>query len=540
MRHITVCLKQKETVMRKSIKIVYLIVFIFFIQLNASAENPADSLDNKLTISDIVLLILENDSSIKISEQSLIAESNIYRRFLSDIYPQINLSGGYGFNYLSNYSSRNIDMDNYIDNNISTSVSMSQLIPTFGTLSLTLDNTMSIASIDYANSQSVNEPSFSQDPSISLSWVQPVFLNGTFIDMDLYPGTFNKSRISLLMTIQEDRIVKNTAIYDALSLVSSIINLRNSIELKEDSIELMQKHLAAMEQNLQLGLIHEVDVWELKIETGTERELLLNLKYSLIQAAANLRHVLNINYDVFFNEDIFNINLNTDDISEESIQNNPEIIKLRLSVEDARLNRIINGNKYSSTLTTSFSIAPRYSLDRINNLPSDFASSFTDFFEDDAGTEFSLTIELDIPLYNGKKRYYTENEDSAIENIALEELQLKTSSLIIEFQSLSIKQDNLGEKIILLENNIELIEKRVEIMRRLFEFGETTELDLIEVEIDLLEKNIELKETQAELFTTSLDIFSITGNDLSGVFLSEEKIPDYEIMEDIELKTNQE
>ena len=525
--------------MQKFLKIIYLIILICFICFNGFSQNQNNTIEDKLTLDEIVLLILENDSSIKISEQLLIVEYNSYRRFLSDTYPQINLSTGYGLDYLSNYSSRDVDMSNYTDNSIATTVTLSQLIPTFGTLSLQIDNTMSITGIESTNLGSINEPSFSQAPGISLSLEQPVFFNGKFIDMDLYSSTFDKGKISLLMTIEENRIAYNTAIYDTLSLISSIINLKNSIKLKEGSIELMERHLSTMERNLELGLVHETDVWEIKIEIGEEREFLLNFQYSIIQAAANLKQILNIDHNIELDEELFNIYLDTERFSEEGIQNNPEIRKLQLTLEDARLNRIINGNKHSSTLTTSFSIAPRYALDRINNLPSDFASSFSDFFDDNAGFEFSLNIILDIPIYNGKKNYYTENEDIAAESIAIERLQLKTSMLLIEYQSLLIKNDNFEDKIILLENNIELIEKRVEIMRRLFEFGEITEMDLIEVEIALLEKNNELKDAQTELFINYLDIYRITGNDLSGLFLPEDKITNYDIDENNELVNSQ-
>jgi outer membrane protein TolC len=523
--------------MRKTSIILFLLLLAFF---SDTASFAQDYIKNELSISDIVQLVLENDSTVKISEQNLTAEYNFYRGILSDIYPQIDFSGGYGLDYETYRDSGNVDMEGYTNNSISTSLSLSQLIPTFGTLTLNLNNTMNITGMESADSESVDEPSFSQNPSITLTWEQPVFINGSFIDTDLYKSTFNKSRIGLLTSIQDNRIATNTAVYDALSLVSTITGLKDSIALKEESISLMNKHLTVMERNLELGLIPETDVWELKIDIGTEKELLLNLKYSLIQSQANLKHILNIDYDAEFEESFFNINLSTASIRPENIQNNPELQKLWLSAEDARLTEIINGNKNSPTMTTSFRIAPTYPSDRMRNLPSDFSSSFSDFFDDDAGTEFSLKIELNVPLYNGRKRTYTENEDTALLNIAEEKLKLKAETLIIEYQSLLIKRENIEEKLILLKDNIDLIDSRVEIMRKLLEVGETTDMDLIEVEIDLLEKVNELKQAQAELFITDLDLLTVAGIDLGAVFLGDDKIVNYIINEDNELVTESE
>lgn len=497
----------------------YIIILICFINYNIwSQENT----ENVLSIPDIVRLVTENDTTIKISERTLTAEYNLYKRLLSDIYPQIDFSGGYGLDFSSHHKSGDTNIDNYTNNSISTSLSLSQLIPTFGTLSLTLDNTMSITGMDRADSLAVDEPSFSQNPSITLAWEQPVFINGSFIDMDLYKSIFNKNRIGLLTAIQDNRIAVNTAVYDALNTASSIITLRNSIELKEETIGLIEKHLTTMEQNLELGLVPETDVWELKIELGSEKELLLNLRYSLIQALTNFSHILDIDPDVLFIDSFFDSEINTAKIPPENIQNNPELQKLWLSAEDARLTEIINGNNYSPTLTTSFQLSPTYPESRMDNLPSDFSSSFSDFFDENGGTDFLLTIELDVPIYNGRKKTYTENEDSALLNIAEQKLKLKAETLFIEFQTLHIKQNNFEEKILLLKDNIELIENRVEIMKKMLSLGEITELELIEVEIDLLEKTNELKEAQSELFITGLDLLKVAGMDLDAVFLDME------------------
>ena len=508
--------------------ILFLLFFLtMFSLVYAQETNSNISGSNVLNLNDIVDMVLGNDVILRVSKENLNYYQNTYNRIRADAYPKLLFDSSYGIDF---WSKQEIDDDIILNKRLNqslyTSVSLSQLLPTYGTIAFEIENIMTIASANsYTYNSStvdVDDVSISHEPSISIIWKQPVLLNNKFIDTELYDSTFRKYKLNYLNALQEDLIIKNSTIYTAMKLVFNAYNIKKTIIAYEKSIELKNMYLKKMEQNLELGIIQETDVWELKIEIGEERELLLNSQYDLLQVEGALRDSLGIpdEEEIIFDNNLLDIQIQEEEIeiTDELLNNNPEIKQLEFELEGNRIERIINGYEYASTLTTAFSISPIYSPDRSIYEPHDFASSFSDFRNEDAGSAFSFSIGLSVPLYTGKMKTHSKNADIASVDKVYEELVLQKQSLILVLETQLLKKEKIKQNIFLLQDNVLLIETRLGIMEKLLDAGKKTESDLIEVEIDLLVKQNELRKAKADLILIYMNIYIITGKELSEIF----------------------
>ena len=307
-------------------------------------------------------------------------------------------------------------------------------------------------------------------------------------------------------------------LFNIVSLRNEIIKIKKAIALKEMGLENLQR-------NFEQGLVAETEVWEMRVEIGNEKELLLANVYSLREKEGDLRLSLGLAEDQEINiaEELFVPQLRLDKIKSpvEIFRDNPTIRQFELSAEEASLNSVIDGANDASTLTLSITFAPRYPYARALEADSAFGEAITDYFDPKAGFDLGFSTELKIPLYNGSKWRHRVKADKAIEASRREELAHQRRDLLLSLRLLLLMQENLKEKIPLLEDNIRLKKKQAEVERELLKIGQTTELDVIELEIEYLEKQNDLTKAKMDLYVTILETLSLMGANLEEVILEQ-------------------
>ncbi len=253
-------------------------------------------------------LVLGHDTDAAISAQTTQFALHAYNGTLAQALPQIDLSSTYSLGYTPLFESESISLGGpppgfaILDTRnqeqgshlLDTKLSLSQLLPTAGSLFFSLENTMSVSAI---GSQTVNglavvtpDNLFSQKPKLSLNLTQPLFLNGKLIDLDLFPATLRKAQLGYLEQDAADVAQRNQTVGQAVQLFLSIIQLRKNVAQTQKSIEVTQGNLDVMEKNYSLGLVAEPDLLDARIGLSRQKEALLELSSTLAKTERLLAH----------------------------------------------------------------------------------------------------------------------------------------------------------------------------------------------------------------------------------------------------------
>jgi outer membrane protein TolC len=488
-----------------------------------------------LSVGDVLERVGEYDPSVRISGQSVTLTYNSLRRIVADAFPQIELSSGYSLHYKPEASIPNpvgagadISVTDFGSSSLSTSLTLSQLLPTAGTLNLQLSHALDALAYETAGSAEVE---YSQAPQLTLSLTQPLFFNSKIIDLAIFPATIRRGTIEYVSAQKGDRILRNEAVLTSLDLFFQATGLRRRIGLLERGLELQAESVTRLDRNNQLGLASEVDVWEARIVLGEQQEQLLDARHALERAEAILRISLGMETGTPIEGDetipelgaiearVSALAERPSELAETALSANPHIEREQLAVEQARLDRILDGINQAATMTASFSLFPTYPAVRTDR---SLSASFSDLFSEDSEINYRISVGLRLPLYNGGKRTYERAVGLAAERIAAENLALSKATIRQELSALLLRKKNLEEKIVLLDDNVRLKRRRLEIERSRVDLGESTDFELSRVGLEVKAKENELWEARKDLFLCHLEMLSRMGQKLEELLLAGE------------------
>jgi outer membrane protein TolC len=497
-------------------------------------EQPAGVEEQPVGVREVVRQVLDQDPRVRASAEATRLAYATYHQAVADALPQVRFSSSYSLDLVPDWTGETLVLEpplpyyeqqqaiNQGSHSLNTRLSVSQLLPTSGTLSLSLENTMSVLT---AESVSTNggpfeavDPQYSQAPTLNLSLNQPLFLNGKLLDMELFPAVLRKARTGYLKEEQGDRDTRNGAISQALELYFSVVNLRRSIANTERALEITEQKLGHAQDNYRLGLLAETDVWEIQVGLGEQKEGLLELRYSLQQAEASLAQSLG-------REDLAGLSfsggvpelpldLSPAELRERALENHPLVRQEILLLQERRDERILAGQRHASNLSLGFGLTPLYPEDRTDE---GFAGSFSELFGEGASLDYRFSIGLSIPIYEGGKEAYEAQGNRSLEAMAEQNLQLRKKAIVQELSSLELKRQNLEQRVELLQDNAGLLERRTEIERSLLGLGRSTELEVAGRQVEAEAKGNELEQARAELLLTVLKLYALAGEDLQKI-----------------------
>ena len=489
-----------------------------------------------LTVEALAERILSADSTVAIAEQSLRAAMSGYRGIVAQALPQISAGSGYALQYTPEVTSiaqqttpPYFIMEEYRDKGsqyITTSLSLSQILPTGGSLSLSAENKMDVQTgeLESGGGFSAMEPEFSQSPKLSLAVKQPMFLNRKALDWELFPATVRKARIGYLKEQAAGTDARNRALAQGFSLFYTVIELRRSLTVAGMSRELTAARLRNLEQSYRLGAASETDVWEMRIAAGGEEEQALELRYRLAQAEMSLSQSLGVDsLEAFELEDgvpRLSFPHTLEQAGAEALTAHPLIVQNGLSLEEKSIDRILGGQAHAANVSLAFSLAPRYPNERTDT---SFGGSISELFGTTAGIDYSLSLGASIPLYSGGKKAADEQASLALEAIAAQNLSIRRKAVASDVRSLFIKKENLEAKARLLEDNAELARRRLQMEEELLALGKSTDLDVLSRQIELERKRIEAWRARADLYLDILELYRSMGRELREIVKGQQR-----------------
>ncbi|MBN2533831.1 MAG: TolC family protein [Spirochaetales bacterium] len=482
------------------------------------------SQENTLGLKEILDLTLKNDSRIKLFTEYAHEQYYAYRSVKGGNLPLLQSSIGYSPSawFVSSANTGNYAYE-YVNHTIPQSLSVSQILPTGGTLHITASNTTDFISATEFNSDitpgtmtRITSYEIRQNPSLSISYTQPVFINGKIIDTEVLPATIRQSELSYLKSLLRLQDTKNSSILHALTLFYHILELKMSLSLQQGWLEWELKKLEHLKRSLELNLVTDTEVWEMRIDIGDREEIILNIEHSCEQAEKSLAYIFGLEniVQIEYSEKVPSLafTLLKEDLLKKALALNPVILEYIYTCESTQISSMLFESDYLNNpphLSLSFSLTPHYPDSRGN--ADDFISSFTDLLSDGAGTNWNLSFILTLPLYDGEKKKYGRNAVKAAERATEEQLayQIKNTKILCETTLLNSIQ--LQQKIELTRDHVELNRKKVGIEKTRLEHKKATDIDVEEAELWLMEQENKLWRLQVDYFLEVCKLYTFTG-----------------------------
>ncbi|HET6484984.1 MAG TPA: TolC family protein, partial [Spirochaetia bacterium] len=388
--------------------------------LMAAATLEAD----RLTLDALPALVLGHDPQAAISEQTLKVALHTYQGNLSQTLPQIDLSTTYSLGFTPSQESQSTTFTtlfpylqvadetftNMGNHALNAKLSVSQILPTAGSLFLSLENTTSASTISsqtIAGAQSNPDNQFAERPKLTIGVTQPIFLNGKVLDLDLFPATIRKAELGYKEQDLATRAQRNLSVAQAVQTYLLVVQLRANVAQTTKSIAVTQGTVAAAEKNYSLGLLAEADLLDARIGLSRQQQGLLELSSSLGRAERALAHLIGRDdlqgMDLSDTVPVVALSVDQDRILDRALANHPLLVQKGMVAEERRLDEVLGGQASASTLSLSFSYAPRYPFSTTVPYMTTFPNSFSDLFASGSGQDYSLSAGLTIHLFDGGK-----------------------------------------------------------------------------------------------------------------------------------------
>lgn len=462
---------------------------------------------------DIIKLVEKNNAAVKISSSGTDLARSIYNQVLKSGNPNISFTTDsftnplYGYSN-SSFSSTPISGTPVTESHtVSAGIQLSQLLPTGGTASLSIEDSLSFSRTDSNDSWEI-----SQEPGIGINLRQPVFSNGSIIDFSALENSRRTSLISYEISRMDNLATKNNVLIAVLSSVHRTNILRQSRYIMEKGIILANLRVEMAREDRDRGRISSSELLGIELDVGRQQEALFDMEYQLALAEMEIERLLGIE-----NASSYKFNLNLDNIKnsdslESNTDSNPDVLKAMLNVEQKEIALSLNKLADAPVLNLFLQTGPRYPDGRTDT--SDPVSSLTDLFSKDAGINLSFGVAFNMNIWDGGVSRSARESDLISLDISRQNLEESSREVNENRKVLLGKLKLIEDKIVLLKSNIEydkqLLQREIDLQQR----GSSTNVDVETVRLELLSRERDLQNIYGEKYITFLQISALDGKNL--------------------------
>lgn len=390
-----------------------------------------------------------------------------------------------------------------------------QRVPTSGVLSAGID--FSAERITLGDTEE-----WRQIPEVSLSLMQPLMGGNQFIGTRVFQSTLRIQEIGFELAQLRNRQTRNQTIQESLELFVRVRDLRNSRDLLEETIAVLERQIQSAELDRQQGLITSTAVLALQVALNTQRDNLFNTELQLTRQEQVLARSVGLPSitDVMLADQLPENLVFHDHTAQTTtellaaIQNNPRVHTSGLAVEQAERRQVINSAADRPAVALFARARPTYE-EGGQAARATTSEAFQDLFTDGSRVESTIGVTVTIPLLTGRQRELRQRIDQ--QQVEEAGIQRDDTEQILanQLRTLLTSRQFLLQRLELLEADLELQRQRTENERTLVEAGVSTDLRLSEVQLDLRSRINEERRVMGELFLNTLEIFSVIGEDLA-------------------------
>ena len=395
-------------------------------------------------------------------------------------------------------------------------LSYNQLLPTSGTVQASVENRMELQTLESTDGLET----ISQNPSLSFGVRQPLFMNGRFIDMRVFDASRELAELQYERAQTGAEASTNGQLQSALQQYVQVLTLRRQRSRLQESLSVAERRVEQAEVSRAEGQQSEQQVLSARVNANRQREQLLNTRYALRQAETALAKALGIGTALDGVELADRLSVprpqgSIDELLDRALQTNNRLRQLRIAERIAKQQEILDGQKDSPSLSANVNLEPRYPDQRDDE--DALGDSFSSFFEDTAGVNWNVTLQLQIPLSEQKEKRLRGRKNA----LALEKQEISTADYRTEIRktidTLVTRDELLRERIALLETDVEYQKRRVENQQSRVELSTAPQLSVDQLELELRARQNTLFQARTDLFLNRLRLYSLIGEELPAV-----------------------
>ena len=502
------------------------IPFVVFYLLCAISLQAAEK---TLLLQDFILGLEKNCAAFRENIINLAKAEAAYKEGKAVMYPVISISAPINYQYMPQnvlFTVSDVEVKSLNSTSVAVApeVTLSQYLPTAGTLGVSFKNSFSqinmgelsppeYTTIAEQQDYYINGIIYKNTPNLTISYSQPLTLENS------YQAGLSLIESSYAIAKSNYRNFRNLLIYNAVKSYTNLQYLKAALALSESANQSADNAYKETDQNYRLGRITRITL--LKAQASLKKALLeLNTARDTYKIAfQQFCRTYGIEEDVLIPDDISPavfpvIPDNEASILDDVMKNNAElqIIGHKRDISRANLSRA----KAEDVLTLG--LGAHCSFDTTENSVNDPGRAFLSPFSEYGNPALSFSITLSGKLFDGNARQ--EKIKQAALDLQIAELSLTEKKDDLQNQAshlLSIIQNNNNtreyQKI-----NLEIAELEYNNGKKDLELGLISKVDFQSLARNLDTVRLSLLQAQNDYWLAGLELFILTGADLWAYF----------------------
>jgi len=459
-----------------------------------------------LSINDYLDLALENNFELRVAKLTYLRKQALLNLQNEVLKPQFSITSDplYGFS-----NSRLLFEDKLVDYYSHTSnigLAFSSIIPTGGTISLSLFDSIIFGTMDDI---------FINNPVFSLGFSQPLFVNGGFLNTRGYKAEVMAIDLNCEMVHLEMIHSTNEQILELVRDYYTVLIYERKLRSLKQKINVYNRELELFAIQREQGSLSVTDYWKKELEVKDLEREAFDQEFILSVTKRKLSSLIGLSTD--------QLNITLEDtipvfeLPEENLVE--ENLLYRIGNLNAQLNYLAIQTEmkdYVPTLGFDLSIKPQYSV--LHSGSEKFTESVTNLWGSDSWIEYSGSIIFSLPVSSmkqGQLKRITLIREAEIRKLELEETR---STLSDEKSELFDKIIYLKEKEQFLSEQLEYFIKRKSEKEKFFQIDSTSSLEVKIAEVDVNSEKIELFSNSVEKFLSILELHNLNGNSIYNLF----------------------
>ncbi|RCW49929.1 MULTISPECIES: TolC family protein [unclassified Halanaerobium] len=277
--------------------------------------------------------------------------------------------------------------------------------------------------------------------STSVNLTQPLWLGGKIgIQKEIAGYNLEIARSNYEKVLEEQ-------LFNLIQSYYGVLQAEGMVEIRKEALNIVNEHLRVVKNRIEAGTAIRQDLLRSQIEQRSAKEELSSARNDLKIARRRLSQLLasEAEYNTVRPEIDFDINLNQNELFKTAVENNPDLMVLELNRQIVKLTKKLDSQYYRPDIALNGSY--------------DWSG---DEFMSEEGENWSLTVGVSVPLYDGgkgninaKKRAnqmekINNNQQDLLENLQIEikdvVLNVEENKQSIELEKLSLEnaKENLA------------------------------------------------------------------------------------------------
>lgn len=389
------------------------------------------------------------------------------------------------------------------------SLSARQLLPTGGFLVGEIGSGLSATVIDPEGGDP--STSYSLSPSVSFSLSQPLFVDGSLVDVEQFSLNRENALLSVTSAETGTRAAREQLVATVVNLAVRRNALRRVVETQLLQQEILGQRLEEARIRQEQGQGSQQDLVSLQVQLNRLQDAELQSSLSARELELELARLSGVSIDE--NTDIAIPPPEASPVLPESQMGRPlSVLQAQVELQAARIEYALSQKQPLVTADVFLSLTPRYADERAN--PDTPAGAFTDYDGQGAGVDLNLGVNLSIPLSEGAARRRTVEQASIAVTLAESALQERENESQASRELNELRVETLRQRIALLQFDLEFEREQLESDLQLQELGTVTPFQVAQRRVSIRSGEIDLQNLRAELYLRELDRHRLGGGDM--------------------------